>query len=506
MFKVIKFELRKLVSRPGIYILAVLLATLLTVSAFLYKPTESKKTYNILAGETVSEIQADFNDNYKNSYDEMVSSTLNLANQMSTSSSESYKIEIEGLLERFNNDIDAFIDISASYLDSAQKMEKVESVHNENNTGSLDILNTRLITLLGEESDSFIAVATTQNNYADLNNVIIDIQNKFDDVLYKTSPTDEDFSTLASKCTSLKEQLNKDVKDIKYVDYSKIVGDFIVGGNYYKVTIERHKVIERKMNEILEEVAGNYSLNESKNLINEYNDLFNEYRLVSENYVNLFNVTRNLTVLNNFKESDMSKVKFLDIDSYYSLKEQKTRYTYYMEKDTNELSYANALSFDFASNGKTNGFDFTYFSISIFSVILIVFAIMLASYSIAGETKDGTMRFISIRPVSRTKLYWGKFFFIAIISLIMLIFATITSLIVGGIFKTSIPPERQYRGHYGITCSLRFNDNTSNRQVIRSYTLDEDSMVDNPYRLIHDTRQYKIFDIDGFNFIEVAYI
>lgn len=81
-----------------------------------------------------------------------------------------------------------------------------------------------------------------------------------------------------------------------------------------------------------------------------------------------------------------------------------------------------------------------------------------------------------------------------------------SSLIVGAIFKTTIPPERQYRGHYGITYNLRFLDNTSNKEVIRSYTVDEDNMIDNPYRLIYETRQYQIFNIDGPNFIRVESI
>ena len=76
-----------------------------------------------------------------------------------------------------------------------------------------------------------------------------------------------------------------------------------------------------------------------------------------------------------------------------------------------------------------------------------------------------------------------------------------SSLIAGATFKTSIPPERQLRGHYGITYNLRFLDNTSNQQVVRSYTIDQDNMIDNPYRLIYGTRQYQIFDVDGVNFI-----
>ena len=81
-----------------------------------------------------------------------------------------------------------------------------------------------------------------------------------------------------------------------------------------------------------------------------------------------------------------------------------------------------------------------------------------------------------------------------------------SSLIVGATFKTNIPPIRQTRGHYGITYNLKFLDNTSNQQIIRSYTVDEDDMTDNPYRLIYETRQYKIFDIDGPNFIGIESI
>ena len=81
-----------------------------------------------------------------------------------------------------------------------------------------------------------------------------------------------------------------------------------------------------------------------------------------------------------------------------------------------------------------------------------------------------------------------------------------SSVIVGGIIKTSIKPEKQYQGHYGITYNLKFNDSVNNTEVIRSYTINENNMVDNPYRLVYGTRQYQIFEIDGPNFIQVQSI
>ena len=75
-----------------------------------------------------------------------------------------------------------------------------------------------------------------------------------------------------------------------------------------------------------------------------------------------------------------------------------------------------------------------------------------------------------------------------------------SSLIIGARFQTKISLEKQFRGHYGIKINLSFYDNATDQIVIRSCTIDQDNMVDNPYRLTYPTRQYQIFDIDGANF------
>jgi len=428
MFKVIKFELRKLVSRPGIYILAILLGLLLVVSAFVYEPKQTTQTYNTLSGNTISEIDADFKNNYKEGYDNIVSSTLAVATSIKSTPAQSYRNEIGLLVDTLCDDLENFVDVSVGLTND--KLDSLKNVHNEENTGSLDLLYEKITSLLGKEN-SAMPVAITQQNYLAIDKLLTDIKSDFDRVLKLSSPNNDDFRLLANQCSGFKNNVLNSVKNIKYIDYSAMIDSFVVGGNYYKVTVERHNVIERKMQNIVDRVATNNRLEESKSLKKDFNDLFNEYRLVSENYSNLFKAKKDLTVANSFSESDMSNIKFLKVESKYSLKETVTKYNYYIQKDSNELSYANALSFDYSSNSKTNGFDYTYFAMSIFSVVLIVFAVMLASYSVAGERKDGTMRFVSIRPVSRTSLYWGKFFFIASISLVMLIFSTVASLIVG---------------------------------------------------------------------------
>lgn len=78
-----------------------------------------------------------------------------------------------------------------------------------------------------------------------------------------------------------------------------------------------------------------------------------------------------------------------------------------------------------------------------------------------------------------------------------------STIILGAIVKTSLPAEQQFRGNYGIMLAMNFKDNTNNSIVTRYYTVDVDKMRGNPYKILYDTRQYGIFDIDGENFIEI---
>lgn len=77
------------------------------------------------------------------------------------------------------------------------------------------------------------------------------------------------------------------------------------------------------------------------------------------------------------------------------------------------------------------------------------------------------------------------------------------SIICGGVIRTNLPKEQQFRGNYGIIFTLNFTDNTNNSIVKRNYVIDVDKMRGNPYRLLYDTRQYGVFGIDGENFIDV---
>lgn len=81
-----------------------------------------------------------------------------------------------------------------------------------------------------------------------------------------------------------------------------------------------------------------------------------------------------------------------------------------------------------------------------------------------------------------------------------------TSVTFGAKIKTSIQTSRQFRGEYGLIFKLRFVKNTNDGYDVRTYVLNQDNMIGNPYKLITPSRQTAIYNIDGKNFDRVESI
>jgi len=428
MNKIIGFELKKLVSKPGIYILAVLLALLLTISAFIYNPKEKEVKYNKLDGSTVLQVSTDFTSNYKPSLDSNVNTVLNLATEISNNSYIDLKNEIQTMLNHFVDTCTTFSDIanSAGAIDTTNN-DNLQEIHNNQSTGSLDVLYSTIKSYLGNTENKYFKIAIEKDDFVDLDTKVSNLKSKVTNTV-----NSKEYQSFARELTDYVSTIKNLVNSIHYPNYTNVISKFIENGNYYSITIERREVVLSKMKELTDQATADKDFNTTKSNVNKFTDLFNEYRILGEIYETLFSTSTNLVLMENIGINNLNKVKFLQNTNYYAQKELNTKYTYYIENDSNENNYATPLTFDFTSNQKVNGYDYTYFILSIFSVVLIVFAVMFAAYSIAGETKDGTMRFVAIRPISRTSIILGKFFAIAIMSLILLLFGSLVSFIVGG--------------------------------------------------------------------------
>lgn len=73
-------------------------------------------------------------------------------------------------------------------------------------------------------------------------------------------------------------------------------------------------------------------------------------------------------------------------------------------------------------------------------------------------------------------------------------------LTIGAFFQTAIPVEQRIDGNYGIVYKLTFKDNATGADIQRTYRLDINNMLGDPYDLAVATRQFAVFEIDTENF------
>lgn len=74
-----------------------------------------------------------------------------------------------------------------------------------------------------------------------------------------------------------------------------------------------------------------------------------------------------------------------------------------------------------------------------------------------------------------------------------------SAILCGGTFRTALPTEQQLRGNYGVIFEIAFV-NSSGEINTKNYVIDVNQIQGNPYKLIYDSRQYGIFEINGESF------
>ena len=450
MFKIISAEIKKMLAKPGIYVLSVLLAIVLIMGIFIYNPVASETNSVALKGSTFLEYYDDFYGNgsttgLKIGADTTILTTtnqvLNYRNDILTTdsldlSNKPIKEQINTLKSIFDEKYDSFREFQ--YLDESLKTEDNFEVYQNNLTTSLNNLisavNKGKVLYLQK---SYIILTTEQNNN-DFDEICDNLKNLFSTSTYTSA--DEVCSEFEN---TYENKFNNILNNFIYPDLSEQeFNQFTETENskLYKTNLILNSILT-DIEGLKQQVVENSELNNSISLKNDLATLINEYIGTVNTYKKLVDYTlldNAFSAISVKQEMDLLGLKD---QSQYNTKNLLVRYTYLFDNNKTENDYALPLSIGITSNSKTNAYDYSFFITKVFSFILIVFAVMKASQTISGELKDGTIRYLSIRPINRTKLLFGKFFSIIFMSSILLIFSAVISLIVGGFvfgFETSI--------------------------------------------------------------------
>ncbi len=425
MGKVIRFELKKLVSRIGIYILVLMLAGLLVAGVFMYEPTERKDTTVSLVGETVVEMYTGFDEDFKSGYQYAVQGVAaDAETYVSTSPNymEYNKDTISELFFKFDEYCLLYNEATATPSEYAALLLGIRS--------SFDELRTAVESAMeySNNQTGYYVLSTTAN--------LTKLKIVFEKIAYNFAEDKIISHKLAGDnyYNDYRNTLYSCLNNLVYPNLNDVAAKYIVGGTYYSIINLRMNEIEAKMKSIYNKALADAAYNMSNDSINELNTLFNRYAMCAKTFAQAYASSICAEALDSVssKTDRTNLVGYKDV-SLYEQEELATEYIYYIEHNLNENDFANGLSFTHTSNGKINTYDFTFFVMSLFSIVVILFATYLSANTISGEISNNTMRFMAIRPVKRGTLYVGKYMAIVIMSLILLLFGTITSFIVGGI-------------------------------------------------------------------------
>jgi ABC-2 type transport system permease protein len=110
-------------------------------------------------------------------------------------------------------------------------------------------------------------------------------------------------------------------------------------------------------------------------------------------------------------------------------------YSYAERKTGGTGVTATQFKHTYESRSYFNGLTFALYSVVFaFSLLIPIFVAMTAGGQIAGEARSGTLRMISVRPVSRVSILISKFLIVALHAYLLMAFFIGLNLLVGHVF------------------------------------------------------------------------
>lgn len=427
MFKIVSSEIKKIVAKPGIYILSVLLAVILILGVLIYKPTVYESTQFQLNGSTFLEKYADFAPNSSAGKKAESDSNLDAVIQ----AVNNYSISGKSQQEVINNLLNTVNENYANYQNCANNnsyQAYIDSVRKKYVT-SLKELNTTIDNAFINSQQGSYTILSTTENYNDYKKSYKEVI-EWAELSVEKSKLNQHFATFEEKYES---NFYESISHFKYPTLSaEQIKTYTQNTNGTKLYI-----LKQRIGAISNEIEANKTLatanknNENVLLADKMDELANDYVNTINTYVQLVKYELICNAFSSISTKEHLNTLHLSQHSNYNSKSLLTRYEYLFEHNKSDNDYSKPLTIGITSNPHVNGYDYAYFVLKIFSFVIIIYAIMSSCHSIAGEVKDGTMRYLAIRPVSRTQMLMGKWLAILIMSSILIIFSSIISVCVG---------------------------------------------------------------------------
>lgn len=425
----ISAEFKKTLSKPGIYVLIILLAAILVVSGLFFSPKSSVPNLEIsLSGDTVGELYTSFTYNEKANYDTLLAQTY-AKNSFYTNLEDVKQGALDIIIGMEENINYLFLYSEANYIIT---LSELNNIRNEI-LDSAETIVPYLRNKMNLSTNGQYLILGSDKTLMEVNALLSDVVINFSASVslkseYKTMAQNYKSST---KGNDLRTSLNKFV-------YPTLSEDFLANifdtANETKISMyekiqERLTNVMTKINTLKDSMTPETEvLPANLSLMKKYASEYCQKILIFKELVQ-YAIQQEI-----FKDIDENTVStFKNFESYteYGATELLSLYQYLFDENEMISNYAYPFAFGMSSNTNTNAYDFTFYVLEIFVFIMILYAITNASGSISGEISSGTIKFIAIRPIQRRDIYYGKLFSILLTCGIVLLFGAVTSMITG---------------------------------------------------------------------------
>lgn len=425
----ISAEFKKTISKPGIYVLILLLAALLVVSGIFFAPKPSVEDFDLsLSGNTVGELYTSFVYNDKLNYDALLTQTY---------AKDAFYRNLEDVKQ---GTLDIILEMEANIDDL--------EIYSEPNyiitLSELDSIRTEILSLadsivpylrdkINLSTDGKYLILGADNTLLEMNALLGKVVTNFS----ATVSTKLEYKTMAQSYNNSTTNVDLRLTLNKFV-YPTLTEAFL--NNIFDTTDEATISMYEKTQERLLNIMNKIDLlkdsmtPETESLTLNL-DLMKKY---ASEYCQKITIFRQLAlstiqqeIFKDIDENTISTYRNFGDYTEYSAKETLAVYQFLFDNNQLITSYAYPFTFGMSSNANTNAYDFAFYALEIFVFILIIYAITSSAGSISGEISSGTMKFIALRPIQRKEIYYGKLFSILLTCTIILLFGAISSMITG---------------------------------------------------------------------------
>lgn len=458
MFRLFKAELKKIFLKPSIFVVTGLIILMLAISTFLYNPQAKSdfvvnyNSFNTTISndcDTVSEVYENFTSNNFKTY------SIQQINQLLTNAENYINYYVE------NNDNLSLIKskyqnvyISCKAYQTAFAAYKNDKENNRDltlATTNLDNARNKFFSEFESFYDLYKQIVNNEQTTVlvteTLDKIIYSFYCKFDETNYTR------YEASLEYFANNESYLNKLFPSTEGAYFLDTLNGYVDQLISFEVDADIFDNLKSYLASA-KEWLGNDGKNgeEMSGIYKEIYDFYDRYK-ASDNpaytkdiitMVTNYNIVANYAsniVTKSIQVNGLQKLGATNIQQYapfknsnfYQMKEKLTKTIYLFDNHQFEYEYADVFSINQPSNTDINGFDYSYFAVRLCTLFIIVYIVVLAAGTIAGEQSAGTMKLLAIRPFNRNKLLAGKLLAILAIGGILLSVSSVATLVIGGI-------------------------------------------------------------------------